>query len=326
MKGSLPVSKRVSGVAWLVWLGFIALSTTQAQSIKVTLLGTGTPNPHPERFGPSTFVEAGTQKLLFDVGRGATIRLNQLGVPLREVSAVFITHFHSDHLAGLADFWLTGWLPPNYGRRRVPLRIFGPAGLSGITAGMEQTYAADVNIRVKDERLLRSAAKFDVTEFTANGVIYEKDGVVVTAFEVNHGELIKPAYGYRIDHAERSVVISGDTRFDENLIETARGVDLLVHEVVAIPKKLSDINPAMRRIEAHHTTAEEAGTVFSQVRPKLAVLTHYVLPAGPGIPPITKAEVVARVRSAYAGPLVAGRDLMTIEVGDSVAIVRNGSE
>ena len=290
-------------------------------AIRVTLLGTGTPNPHPERFGPSTLVEAGSKKLLFDVGRGATIRLNQLRIPMREISAVFITHFHSDHLVGLADLWLIGWLPPNYGRRQSPLRIWGPSGLGQITAGMEQTYATDINIRVKDEGLSRSAATFDVTEFNKDGVIYEQGGVVVTAFEVNHGDLIKPAYGYRVDYAGRSVVISGDTRFDENLIEAAKGVDLLIHEVVAIPEKLFDVNPAMKRVEAHHTTAEEVGTVFSKAQPKLGVLTHYVLTAGPGIPPVTKDQVLARVKSAYSGEVVAGRDLMAIVVSDSVAVV-----
>ncbi len=300
--------------------GLAAPEASDAQSLRVTLLGTGTPNPHPERFGPATLVEADSQRLLFDVGRGATIRLNQLGISMREVSAVFITHFHSDHLVGLADLWLIGWLPPNYGRRQKPLRIWGPAGLRRITSGMEQAYATDIEIRVKDEGLSLSAAKFDVTEFSEDGVIYEQDGVAVTAFEVNHGELIKPAYGYRVDYAGRSVVISGDTRYDQNLIEVAKGADLLVHEVVAIPEKLFEVNPAMKRVEAHHTTAEEVGAVFSKAQPRLGVLTHYVLTAGPGIPPVTKDEVLARVKSNYSGPVVAGRDLMTIDVGDSVAV------
>ena len=307
-------------------LSLVLIANGQAQSIKVTLLGTGTPNPHPERFGPSTLVEAGSQKFLFDVGRGATIRLNQLRIPMRDVTAVFITHFHSDHLVGLADLWLIGWLPPNYARRPIPLRILGPTGLSQITAGMEQTYAADISIRVKDEGLDPSAAKFDVTEFSEDGVVYEHDGVVVRSFAVNHGELIKPSYGYRIEYGERSVAISGDTRFDENLIEAAKGVDLLIHEVVAIPENLFAVNPAMKRVEAHHTTAEDVGTVFSRVKPKMAALTHYVLTAGPGIPPITKQQVVERVRSTYSGPLVAGNDLMMIEVGDTVTVVSVGNE
>ncbi len=313
--------RRIGGWLCLLCVGLFAPTGSDAQSLRVTLLGTGTPNPHPERFGPSTLVEAGSQRLLFDVGRGATIRLNQLGIPMREVSAVFITHFHSDHLVGLADLWLIGWLPPNYGRRQTPLRIWGPSGLGRITAGMEQAYATDIDIRVNDEGLSRAAARFDVTEFGEGGAIYERDGVTVSAFEVDHGELIKPAYGYRIDYAGCSVVISGDTRFDQNLIEAAKGVDLLVHEVVAILEKLFAVNPTMRRVEAHHTTAEEVGAVFAATRPKLGVLTHYVLTAGPGIPPVTKDEVLARVKSNYTGSVIAGKDLMTIEVGDSVSVV-----
>ena len=266
-------------------------------------------------------MEAGSQRLLFDAGRGVTIRLNQLGIPMREVTAVFITHFHSDHLVGLADLWLIGWLPPNYGRRQTPLRIWGPLGLSKITAGMEEAYSPDIAIRVKDEALPRSAAKFDVNEYTEGGVIYEHEGVAVTSFEVNHGELIKPAYGYRVDYAGRSVVISGDTRFDQNVIKAAKGADLLVHEVVAIPEALFAINPAMKRVEAHHTTAEEVGTVMSEAKPRLGVLTHYVLTSGPGIPPVTKEEVLDRVRTQYSGPVVAGHDLMAIEVGESVSVV-----
>lgn len=288
--------------------------------MRVTLLGTGTPNPHPERFGPATLVEAGSQRLLFDAGRGVTIRLNQLGIPMREVTAVFITHFHSDHLVGLADLWLIGWLPPNYGRRQTPLRIWGPLGLSKITAGMEEAYSTDIAIRVKDEALPRSAATFDVNEYAEGGVIYEHEGVTVTSFEVNHGELIKPAYGYRVDFAGRSVVISGDTRFDENVIRAAKGVDLLVHEVVAIPEALFAVNPAMKRVEAHHTTAEEVGAVMSEAKPRLGVLTHYVLTSGPGIPPQTKEEVLARVKTGYSGPIVAGHDLMAIEVGETVTV------
>ena len=327
---ALQGHKRASALLMRSAIGLVVLgialagaSPSEAQSLRVTLLGTGTPNPHPERFGPSTLVEAGSQKLLFDVGRGATIRLNQRRIPLREVTAVFVTHFHSDHLVGLADLWLTGWLPPNYARRRAPLRIWGPSGLREITAGLEAAYATDINIRVKDEGLPRSAATFDATEFAKGGVIYKQDGVSVAAFEVNHGDEIKPAYGYRIDYAGRSVVISGDTRYDKNLIEAAKGADVLVHEVVAIPEKLFSVNPAMKRVEAHHTTPEEVGTVFSKVQPKLGVLSHYVLTTGPGIPPLTREEVLARVRSKYAGMVVAGKDLMTIEVGDSVAVVQD---
>ena len=91
-----------------------------AQDFKVTLLGTGDPIPRIDRFGPATLVEVGGQELLFDVGRGATQRLVQLNIALSAIDAVFLTHFHHDHLVGLPDIWMTGWLPPPFGRRRVP--------------------------------------------------------------------------------------------------------------------------------------------------------------------------------------------------------------
>ena len=101
------------------------MSDANEQSIRVTLLGTGAPTPLPDRFGAATLVEAGSRKLLFDAGRGATIRIRQLGIQVGDIDGVFITHFHSDHLVGLADLWLTGWLAAN-GRRDHPLAMWGP--------------------------------------------------------------------------------------------------------------------------------------------------------------------------------------------------------
>src|SRR3979411_1694398 len=95
---------------------------------RVTLLGTGTPIPSAERFGPSTLVEAGDQKLLIDAGRGATIRLDQLNIPIGRIDALLLTHFHSDHTVGIPDVWLTGWLQSDFGTRRTPFRVIGPLG------------------------------------------------------------------------------------------------------------------------------------------------------------------------------------------------------
>lgn len=319
MKFLPPLSGTLAVIA-LIGLGSPGQAFSQSDSIKVTLLGTGAPAPDPGRFGPATLVEAGAEKLLFDVGRGATIRLNQISLPMREITAVFITHFHSDHLNGLGDLWMTGWLPPNFGRRTEPLRIWGPVGLSRITAGLEETYAADIAIRIVDEQRPAEAARFEVTEFSANGVVFESNGVTVTAFEVNHGEIIKPAYGYRIDYAGRSVVISGDTRFDENVIAAAEGADLIIHEVAAFHESLVDVNPAMQNILDHHTTPEQAGIVFDRVQPKLAVYSHIVRPPIPGVPVISIEELLRQTHVQYDGPLVAGEDLMSFEVGDVVTV------
>lgn len=132
--------------------------------------------------------------------------------------------------------------------------------------------------------------------------------MAVSAFEVNKGDEIKPAFGYRVDHVRRSVVICGDTRHDENLIGAALGADVLVHGFVAIPERLFDVKPATWRGEAHHTTPEEVGPVFPRARPRLGVLNHYVPTTGPGIPPLTREGVLARVRSQCSGDVVARKD------------------
>jgi ribonuclease Z len=148
----------------------------------------------------------------------------------------------------------------------------------------------------------------------------------VTAFTVDHGGLLKPAFGYRVDYGGHSVVISGDTRFSENLIQFAGDADLLVHEVAAVRPELlatSATAPTARSILSWHSSPEDAGRVFQRVHPKLAVLTHVVLlTTDAAIPPPTVADLLARVKAVYSGPIVVGEDLMAFVVGDSVEVHR----
>lgn len=287
-------------------------SSIRAQDLKVTLLGTGSPEPILQRFGPSTLVEAGPEKFLFDVGRGASQRLWQLGLPLRAVTGVFITHLHSDHVVGLPDVWLTGWTAPPYGRRVAPFRVWGPAGTRAMMASLETAFVGDIRIRMDDERLPKEGVAV-VAEDITEGVVYERNGVRVTAFTVDHGPAIKPAFGYRVDYAGRSVVIAGDTRFTENLVRFARGADVLVHPM-ALAAPGSPMEPTVR---LHFATPEEAGTVFTRASPKLAVYNHIILL---GDPPPTLAQIVARTRTTYAGPLHIGNDLMVLDIGDQVTV------
>src|SRR3954451_6777093 len=309
--------------ARIFFAAVMALSASaecHAQSdFRVTLLGTASPTPRPGRFGPSTLVEAGSQKLLFDMGRGVPIRLAQLKVPLGAINAHFITHYHSDHVSGIPDLWLTGWLSPPYARRTAPFRVIGPTGAKALMENLQKAYALDVKIRLEDEKLPAAGVAVETQEFDKAGVVYEKDGVKVTAFEVDHGAAIKPAYGYRIDYKGRSVVISGDTRYNENVIKYGTGSDLLIHEVGSARKELM-VNLFAQRIIAHHTTPSEAGQVFSKAKPKLAVYTHIVLLSSATISEPTLDEVVAETRTTYSGPLEVGDDLMGFEIGETVTV------
>jgi ribonuclease Z len=312
--------------AWLGLVTFVAPALAQkppaaaaADEFRVTLLGTGSPAPVMRRFGPSVLVEAGGKKLLIDCGRGVTQRLLQAGVRLGAVDALFVTHLHSDHIVGIPDLWLTGWLQVSYASRKGPFRVYGPQGTNELMQGLVKAYAWDIQARIADQNLDPDSVRPEVTEFKV-GVVYEQEGVKVTAFEVDHGDLLKPAVGFRVDYGGRAVTISGDTRFSENLIKHAMGSDLLVHQVATAPTAMLD-NPVIRVILAHHTKPEETGTVFSQVKPKMAVFYHFVLLGGPGIPPVTEKDVFDGARKTYSGPLLIGEDLMALRL-DRDAVVQ----
>lgn len=291
--------------------------------IVVTLLGTGAPQPLPYRYGPATLVQAGGLTILFDAGRGVTVRLNQLGVSSgKGIDAVFLTHYHSDHVVGLPDLWMTGYMFGPFGSRYKPMRLLGPAaapdtmsGAERIAKGIQQAFADDVRIRQADEKIAAEATSIEAHGFHGDGVVFEEAGVKVTAFAVDHGELIKPSVGYRVDYRSRSVTISGDTKFDENLIKHATGTDILIHEVFAISPRMAQV-PMLKPIADHHTSPEQAGVVFSRAKPKLAVFSHFALIDA------TVADVVSRTRSTYAGALEAGEDLMRFTIGGDVAVKR----
>jgi ribonuclease Z len=290
-------------------------SLSFGQALKVTLLGTGNPRPSVERFGPSILVEVGKEALLFDCGRGATIRLSQAGVPFSSVTALFLTHLHSDHVVGIPDLWLTGWIMG----RHVPLRVWGPTGTVDMMKHLEEAYAFDVHVRRDVDEKLDAQGVVLTGKDIGEGVAYESNGVKVTAFLVDHG-LVKPALGYRIDYQGHSVVLSGDTRPSDNLLKFAQGTDVLVHEVFdtdAYHEINNSLSPEQRqRVRDHHTTPEEAGRIFTKVAPKLAVYSHIVPPDVPNVLPHT--------RKTYSGPLEVGEDLMVIEIGEQVRVRRAG--
>jgi ribonuclease Z len=303
---------RTAGLALSVAIA--APAVAQGRQLTVTLLGTGCPPAVMSRFGPSTLVEAGEHKFVFDAGRGALQRLTELKVRWQDVQGVFLTHLHSDHVVGFPDLWLTGWLiVPG---RNVPLQVWGPRGTAAMMSHLQQAYEYDVRIRIQNDGASPDGAALVVTEI-GESVVYDNAGVKVTAFEVDHAP-VTPAFGYRIDYAGRSVVLSGDTRVSENLIRHAQGVDILVHEVFA-PATLQRAGvPAARakRIVDYHTTPEQAGEVFARVKPKLAVYSHICMPSA------TEQDLIPATRKTYAGPLELGEDLMVIDAGETIGVRR----
>ena len=281
-----------------------------SDSIRVVLLGTGMGPPvNLQQYGPSTLVEAGGERLLFDCGRGATIRLAQAGIPIGSISRVFLTHLHSDHIVQLPDLLLAGWPL----RRTTPLEVWGPAGTRAMMEHLLQAFDFDIHMRRDVDEHIPAAGITVASHDVGEDTVFSEHGVTVTAFLVNHGP-VRPALGYRVDYRGHSVVLSGDTRVSENLVRHAQGTDVLIHEVIdpealrARPDRPSAA--VVDAIVAHHTTPEQAGEVFHRVAPRLAVYSHAP----------NSENVLARTRTTYDGPLQGAEDLLTIVIGDQVTV------
>ena len=299
-----------------------APATAQENDFEVILLGTGTPPPFMHRFGPSTLVRVNGKLLLFDAGRGATQRLWQQKIPLGKIDHLYLTHLHSDHVVGIPDLMLTGWLTSPFARRKGPFRVSGPPGTVNLMTHLEKAYAWDIETRIADQKLKRDKVSPEAKNLEA-GVVYDRDGVKITVFEVDHGDLIKKVFGYRIDYDGRSMVITGDTKYSENTVKNSMGVDLLIHTVAGIRQELLDSAKFWGVIMAHHATPEDAGRVFAKARPKLAAFTHLALLTNGKIKPLSYQEVVDATRKTYDGPVVVGKDLMRFVIGkDGVKIIQ----
>jgi len=286
------------------------------KDIRVTLLGTASGPPvHVGKAGISTLVEAGGERLLFDAGRGFMQRLVQAGFSMDAVTKLFLTHLHSDHIVDVPDLMLSPWSAAP--ERKAPLEVWGPHGTRDMMRHLEEAFVFDIHVRRDvDEKFSPDGIKV-IAHDIREGKVYEKNGVTVTAFLVDHGPA-KPSYGYRVDYAGHSVALSGDTRPSDNLVASCKGVDVLIHEAIDL-ETLRKVVPNQRLVEtivARHTTPEQAADIFSRVSPRLAVFSH-----SPGT-----AAIVEQTRRSYSGRVEMGEDLMVLDIGDEVRVTRAAAE
>jgi ribonuclease BN (tRNA processing enzyme) len=292
-------------------LAYAAVAHAQTPpKTRLILLGTaGGPTPKVKASAPAQAIVVGDRVYLIDAGDGVARQLALAKLNIRQLRAVFITHQHSDHNAGYGPLFLLGWAA----NMSETVDVYGPPPLEEMTAKLLDAYRYDIELRMKDEGRFAPARLIRPHDITAGGEIFKDDRVRVTA-ALNDHPPIEHSFAYRLDTADRSIVISGDTRYSENVVKLARGADVLVHEVLWRPfwdrADVPQPPSVVRHIIASHTDAVDVGRVAAQAGVKTLVLTHLVPTEGPNAP--SDEEWIAGARKHFGGQVIVGRDLMEI--------------
>jgi ribonuclease Z len=292
----------------------VHLDAPLEEHLHIWTLGTGSPSLSVHRHGISTLIQAKGKWLLFDVGRATLQRMYECGIPIPDVTNVFFTHLHSDHICGMSDFWMTGWFVLH---RKKPLRVFGPAGTRRMLEGLKELHHFDLSARSKYETALSSGKDFEVHEF-GEETVFDEDGITVKAFLVDHGPAVKPAYGFRVDCDGRSVVLSGDTTICPGVLSHAAGCDVLIHEIAGASQRQLAANEITRRIISIHTDPVQMNQICKQTRPRLTMLNHISLWR------VTQFDILHRVREGYDLPVELAQDRMEVLVGDQIRVFPAG--
>lgn len=285
--------------------------------IEVTLLGTGSPIPDARRAGPSTLVRASGQTFLVDCGRGVLQRMAALGVGANSLTALLLTHLHSDHIADLGDVLITRWVS-NFAPELAPLPIIGPPGTAEVVENTLKAFGFDIGYRIAHHADLTTPPPVEVEEVT-EGVVWGRDGVQIRVAPTDHRP-VAPTIGFRIEHDGASVVLAGDTVPCLSLDDLAAGAGALVH--TAIRKDLIDAMPMQRARDIcdYHSSVEQAAATAARAGVGILILTHYV----PAIQPGQEEEWRTRAASAFDRQIEIGDDLHRVEVHPGVSVKPTG--
>jgi ribonuclease Z len=294
--------------------------------LHVFVCGSGSPMPDADRAGPCLGVLAGKRAFVFDVGSGSIRKLARMGFPMNRIERLFLTHLHSDHFDGLGELLLQAWIN---GARTAPLPVSGPVGTKSVIDGFNAAYVIDSGYRIAHHGPQvappggygGAAEEFAMAPGARRLVLLQDGDLTITAFTVNHAP-VEPAYGYRIDYKGRSVVLSGDTVFDANLVAEAKDVDVLFHEAlqpkmteamakVAAARGQKNVAQILRDIEGYHATPEDAAKAAREANAGALVIYHLV----PPLPSrLLYPAFLGDAAKVYTGPLRIAEDGLRVSL------------
>tara|TARA_B110000503_G_C7033482_1_gene365060 strand:+ start:105 stop:998 length:894 start_codon:yes stop_codon:yes gene_type:complete len=292
------------------FLLYFLMSQSLFATTQLIILGSGTPNPDPERSGSAYAVIVDDTPYLIDFGPGIIRSAAALspawggeikGASVENLEHAFLTHIHSDHSAGLSDLLLTPWVMGRENR----LQLFGPPGLEKMALSILDAYQEDIDYRVNGTQPAnKTGYKFEFTELK-NGIVFQDNNLTVEAFKVNHGDF-DDAFGFRFTSKDKVIVFSGDTGPSKSLEKYANGADILVHEVYSQAGFLKKTLEWQIYHQGHHTSTHEVGEIATRAQPKLLVLSHILFWGS------EPEDILRETQETYKGEIKIAEDLMVI--------------
>ena len=290
----------------------IVFSSTSYGDTKLIILGSGTPNPDPQRYGSGYAIVVNESAYIVDFGPGIVRRISAMSptwggefssMELQKINIAFLTHIHSDHSGALADLILTPWIMG----RDEPLKLYGPPGLDAMSKNITEAYIDDINYRLYGSQPANKLGYTTlVNEISEDGVIYKDENVKVIAFKNAHGDF-KNSFGFLFITKDKKILLSGDTAVSENLKKYGKDLDILVHEVFSSETFVNKTKDWQIYHQAHHTSSIDLGIIANELKPKKLVLSHILFWGA------SDESLLSDVKKNFNGKTIIAKDLMVIE-------------